>query len=254
MPEEEDRRDGEGFFSAWSRRKRAAAQAEIADDTPLPADVEAARSEQHDAAPDPEPVISEEELAALPSLDEITGQTDLQPFMKRGVPEPLRKAAMRKVWLSNTLIAGHDDPAVDYAWDWNAAEGVPGAGGILEVDRVSKMVDDLINHERREPGATEPTEADGTADPLTAETSDQIRRPPSESRNAQARDPAAMGKGKRASETPSNPVRRDTPEAAAAATQSGETDTADPHTPEDELRHAAAAPSPIHRHGSAIPQ
>ncbi len=144
MAEDEPRRDGEGVLSAWSRRKRAArkAEASLDDDTVQPA----AEITDPEVQTEPEEAeVDEQYIASLPSIDEITGQTDLQPFLKRGVPAQLRNAAMRKVWLANTLIRDHDDPAVDYAWDWNAPEGVPGAGGALNDEGVSKMVKDLVN-------------------------------------------------------------------------------------------------------------
>ncbi len=147
MAEDDQRRDGEGVFSAWSRRKRAARKADEANE------VEAAERNAQEirtgAVAEPEGVeVDEQYLASLPTIDEVTGQTDLQPFLKHGVPSALRNAAMRKVWLANALIRDHDDPAVDYAWDWNAPDGVPGAGGTLNREGVTKMVKDLVNRER----------------------------------------------------------------------------------------------------------
>ncbi len=147
MAEDDQRRDGEGVFNAWSRRKRAARKTDEA------REVETAEQNAQEtktgAAAEPEGVeVDEQYLASLPTIDDITGQTDLQPFLKHGVPSALRNAAMRKVWLANALIRDHDDPAVDYAWDWNAPEGVPGAGGTLNREGVTKMVKDLVNRER----------------------------------------------------------------------------------------------------------
>lgn len=162
MDRDEDRRRGEGFLSAWSRRKRAALEAEKsskkAEREPRPerdgtgdgGDAGGAADLPPEAtAPEPPFELSEEELAALPREEEITGATDLRPFLRRGVPAAVKKAALRKVWLNNALIRNHDDPAVDYAWDWNSGQGVPGAGGTIAKDRVSKMIDDLINKKRR---------------------------------------------------------------------------------------------------------
>lgn len=141
------RGDGEGFFSAWSRRKRASLREEA---EAKAAEAEAAErvAQEAEALAALEPEVDEAYVAALPPVDEITDKTDLQAYMKRGVPEGLRNAAMRKMWLSNSLIRNHDDPAVDYAWDWNAPEGVPGAGEIVNRDNVSKMVDNLTNKKR----------------------------------------------------------------------------------------------------------
>lgn len=146
MAEDDDRREyGEGFLAGWSRRKRAAARREVAD-----AEAEAEPPEAPQGPSEPE--VDEDFIAALPPIDEVTGETDLEPFLRRGVPKCLRNAAMRKVWLANTLIRNHDDPAVDYAWDWNAPEGVPGAGGALSGEGVSKMVRDLFDPVRQDAG------------------------------------------------------------------------------------------------------
>lgn len=149
MAENERREDGEGFLSAWSRRKRAVAREEIAAEARDREEVPEHASQVEDVAEQPDAEeVDEAYLASLPPLEDITGDTDLQPFLKKGVPQPLRNAAMRKVWLANTLIRNHDDPAVDYAWDWNAPEGVPGAGGAISEDSVSKMVKTLVNRAR----------------------------------------------------------------------------------------------------------
>lgn len=134
-------------MSVWSRRKLAAKR-EAAQSRQDEADLEKPSVQETGVEADDstEPsVVDDAYIQALPPIDEITAKTDLGPFMKRGVPIALRNAAMRKMWMTNALIRDLDDPAVDYAWDWNSAEGVPGAGKILNRDNVAKMVDDLVN-------------------------------------------------------------------------------------------------------------
>ena len=239
MAEDEENRDGEGFFAAWSRRKRAAARAEA---QATDAEVQAPASEDEaeaEAGPDAAPEISEEELAALPPVEAITGKTDLQPFMKPGVPAALRKAALRKVWLSNTLISGHDDPAVDYAWDWNAPDAVPGAGGALQGDKVAKMVDDLINRDRGEPSPndTSPPASD-VAKPLPdGEIGAASDATPGEGQERAATKPAPSA--------PLDPPRHDDPPDVPDARGGAASDPGDGTAPE--------TPTP-RRHGSAIPR
>lgn len=148
MSSEVRRGDGESRFGAWSRRKRAALRKE-AEAKASEAEVDESTVREEEASTK-EYEADADYIESLPSIDEINGETDLHVFMKRGVPEHLRNAALRKVWMANSLIRDHDDPAVDYAWDWNSPEGVPGAGGSLNGDRVSKMVDDLVNQNRPE--------------------------------------------------------------------------------------------------------
>lgn len=85
-----------------------------------------------DAVPDP--------VADLPPIDSIDAQTDLAPWLKAGVPAALRNAALRRKWLATPAIRDYVDPALDYAWDWNAAASVPGAAGRIAADAARKML------------------------------------------------------------------------------------------------------------------
>ncbi|MCR9123341.1 MAG: DUF3306 domain-containing protein [Phyllobacteriaceae bacterium] len=154
----------EGLLSGWSRRKLAArreAQAEDTEDTvPPDADPELEGAEPDPAIePDDEEAVDADFIASLPSIDDITGKTDLAPFMRRGVPLALRNAALRKVWTLNPLIRDHIDPALDYAWDWNAPGGVPGGGGTLTGEGVAKMVGKLLGDGNPADDADQPGEA-----------------------------------------------------------------------------------------------
>ena len=247
MAEDEKRRDEEGFLTAWSRRKRAAARAEAATVTEAEedaAEAEAVADVESGPLPDDEPELDADELAALPSIDEISAKTDLQPFMKRGVPEALRKAAMRKVWLSNSLIRDHDDPAVDYAWDWNAPEGVPGAGGVLNKDGVSKMVDDLINRDRPKVDAEDKEGdtaevAETTSDTDEAAMSDGA--PTDEQIAAQSDAPSPL---------PTESVRR----AGQPAPRQESRETRVDESSSDGVPSGSVEEAAPRRHGSAVPE
>lgn len=141
--------DDESFLNRWSKRKRAAV-AEPEAPPPLP-------------EPDTEPQASEitdEELAALPAIDDLTFGTDIRPFLRKGVPHTLRNAALRKMWLLTPAIRDHADPAVDYAWDWNTPGGVPGDGAAPSPARAAQMLRDLMN-----PRPTPDAEATVSTDP-----------------------------------------------------------------------------------------
>ncbi|MDP5367221.1 MAG: DUF3306 domain-containing protein [Paracoccaceae bacterium] len=141
-----DREEREGgFLRNWSRRKLAAKR-----ETPVVAEEPAKPAELPDPIQAEEPVDTQAIIDSLPSLDEITAGFDMKPFMAKGVPAHLKNAALRKMWLVNPAVRDYADPAVDYAWDWNAPGGVPGGGGVLSGQSVEKMVKDLIG-ERTEP-------------------------------------------------------------------------------------------------------
>ncbi len=132
-----------GFFNRWSQRKQQALRV----DEPLEEDAATAKPD----APEPEPgtvpaapELSEEELAALPSIDALTPDTDIKVFMRAGVPKALRNAALRKMWMITPAIRDHLDPAVDYAWDWNTPGGVPGDGIAPSPEKAAQMLRDLF--------------------------------------------------------------------------------------------------------------
>jgi hypothetical protein len=127
----------DGFLERWSRRKLAEGK-EPAAETEPPAE------ETAPAADEPEEeILDEEELAKLPSLDSFSLKTDLAPFLRRGVPQALKNAAMRKMWMLDPAVRDHKDLAVDYAWDWNTPGGVPGNSGTISQDSIARMMDAL---------------------------------------------------------------------------------------------------------------
>ena len=214
-----------GFLSGWSRRKLAAKRKEAA---PPPADEEPEalpELELADAAP--EEVEDAELIAALPSLDDITAGFDIKPFLAKGVPAKLKNAAMRKLWLASPSVRDYVDPAVDYAWDWNAPGGVPGGGGILSEQSVAKMVKDLIG---------------GSSKPEEAQAGEELAQDASAQDFAQETPPDFDDAAQDIPDAPSEPVRRTTkteqPEmdAVQQATQRGD-----------------QAPVP-RRHGGAAPE
>ncbi len=122
-----------GFLSRWSRRKRGEEvpepEAEPAPELPamemplaeaLPVEacpVEACPVE----APPAEP---EFDVASLPPIESLTTESDFSVFLKPGVPQALRTAALRKAWTADPLIRDYMSP-LDYAWDFNTPGGLP---------------------------------------------------------------------------------------------------------------------------------
>jgi hypothetical protein len=106
-----------GFLARWSRRKR---QAAFRDGEPLH---EGKETEPLVDVPAAEPEESEEEKANREAaesvdIDSLTYESDFSIFMKSGVPEFLRRKAMRKLWTSNPVLAnldGLNDYDEDYA-------------------------------------------------------------------------------------------------------------------------------------------
>src|SRR6476619_1712644 len=132
-----DQGDGEkGFLARWSQRKRGAEQPER--EAPL-ADAEVG------AEPAPEAESPEEfDRSSLPSLDELTPTTDITMFLRKGVPEHLRNAALRKSWALDPAIRNYVNPAREYAYDWNTPGGVPGSSEIGAGMDVARLVSQIM--------------------------------------------------------------------------------------------------------------
>ncbi len=151
----------EDFLSRWSRRKR---QARI--EEPQPPHPGAHESEgpsadaPQEAAPEEdvttvsEAALSEEDIARLPSLEELTADTDITVFLRKGVPERLRNAALRRMWSLDPNIRDYVSEAREYAYDWNVPGGVPGFGGALPPpEEVARLAARIVGAITAEPDA-----------------------------------------------------------------------------------------------------
>jgi hypothetical protein len=129
---DEDGGDNKGFLARWSQRKHEAKQPDrdvpaAEADVPVPA---AAESE----------AMPEFDLSSLPKLEDMTASTDITVFLRKGVPEHLRNAALRKSWALDPAIRNYVNPALEYAYDWNTPGGVPGSSEIGAGMDVARMV------------------------------------------------------------------------------------------------------------------
>lgn len=165
----------EGFFSRWSRRKRAVEAGRPAEEPAAPGAVP--------AAPTPAPVAEEAplDLASLPPIESLTLESDITAFLRKGVPAVLQRAALRRAWSLDPAIRDFVGPA-DYAWDYNAVDGVPGASLNL-TGNLRDMLAQAFGTEPAAPVAPEPVpptvqaaRPDDEAPPLPSEdTADTAR-------------------------------------------------------------------------------
>src|SRR5829696_4139719 len=129
-----------GFLARWSQRKQEAKQPEPKEEAPAGESVESSGSPEAQG----EDVTPEFDLSTLPKLEELTGSSDITGFLRKGVPEHLRNAALQKSWALDPAICNYVNPAREYAYDWNTPVGVPGCGEMdagMEVGRrVSKIM------------------------------------------------------------------------------------------------------------------
>ncbi len=130
----------EGFLRRWSRRKQSAATPqtpEAAPDAPPEGG-----TEQPAAATTPPAEEEAIDPATLPPIDSLGADSDYTVFLKKGVPEALRIAALRKAWITDPLIRDFRHPA-EYAWDFTTPEF-----NLRPSDDVAKMLDQVFAPDR----------------------------------------------------------------------------------------------------------
>lgn len=144
----------EGPLSRWARRK---AETRKTRGGAAPVIEEAAKPAVPAAAPAAEGVEAAEPLPPpdLPDIDSLTAESDFTAFLKEGVPQQLRRLALRKLWTSDPVLANLDG-LIDYGEDYtNAAMVVEGMKSAWEVGR---------GYAKDEPAAEGPAEGADAAD------------------------------------------------------------------------------------------
>ena len=100
----------EPFIKRWSRLKNERRdEAEAAPDAKASAKPvqQAKATPERDAKPSPPAEAGDPKvIAELPPVESLGEHSDYSPFMREGVPMPLRLAALRKLWTSDPALAG----------------------------------------------------------------------------------------------------------------------------------------------------
>jgi hypothetical protein len=213
----------EQFLTRWSRRKQEAKAGHAE-----PAREEAA--EAHGPAPSDlagaEPVPSEADLSNLPPIESIDAATDVTAFLRKGIPQELSRAALRRAWSADPAIRDFVGLA-ENAWDFNDPSAMVGFGPL---DYSAEEVDALVR--RIVGGVVEAAES--LPSQLAAAAEDSARSAHAEAGSAQ----------------PSNSVKATEPrppdESAAAGLPSGSA-ASQPEAASEET------PLPRRTHGGALP-
>lgn len=121
-----------------------------------------AQSPPPDLRPDGETMLTE---ADLPSIDGLTAQSDYTVFLQKNVPETLRKAALRKLWGSDPVLANLDG-LNDYDDDYTVVTAMTMDDTLYRVGR--GLLDDVSTLELP-PNATL-ARSDDPGDAVDAET------------------------------------------------------------------------------------
>jgi hypothetical protein len=130
----------ENFLARWSRRKRDTA---VVDSPP---GVEPAEPPNPPPAP-PAMAVSEDaevDLTTLPSLESITGETDITAFLRKGIPQDLSRAALRRAWETDPAIRDFVGLA-ENAWDFNDPNAMPGFGPLdYSEEQLAALLDRVV--------------------------------------------------------------------------------------------------------------
>jgi hypothetical protein len=162
----------DNIFARWSRRKQSVRDSE----TPAP-DHEEGAFDKAVAEAGAEPAEQQIENAGaeatepvepLPRLEDLTAESDLSAFLRNGVPEALKRAALRKVWSLDPAIRDYVGPS-EYAWDFNQPGSMAGFGPLDANDAASEFLATMSGGVRAgldrvaAPTETPPTPSDAAA-------------------------------------------------------------------------------------------
>jgi hypothetical protein len=159
------------FLARWSRRKQEARSGNAA---PEPAALEA-----HDLTPSPgtaeNPPKPEVDLSSLPPIESIDAATDITAFLRKGIPQELSRAALRRAWSADPAIRDFIGLA-ENAWDFNDPNAMPGFGPLdCSEAELGGLVDRIVGGVRRA--------AESLPNPLT-ESRDEGRKADPEGHHA----------------------------------------------------------------------
>ena len=168
----------DNLLSRWSKRKLAAKSQQSGPVQPGQTAPEDAASDPAGDPQQPDPVLEENRLAAeAVDLETLTYESDFSVFMKDGVPDLLRRQALKALWRSSPILANVDG-LVDYDDDFASPDLV-----MKTFDSAWKIGKGYFDDSQADPEVTaletaEAPEHEGQAqslEPLTerAETADE---------------------------------------------------------------------------------
>ena len=151
-----------GFASRWSRLKQEAK----ADPEAAGVDLDATATELEEPVEDDRPDEEVLEELGLPDPDTLKPGDNFSAFMSRAVPARLRNRALRKLWISDPVLANLDE-LIDYGEDFTDAAAV--LENIQTAYQVGRgFVDKVANLPGEESGEDSGEEAGGAEEPAEA--------------------------------------------------------------------------------------
>jgi hypothetical protein len=218
----------EEFLGRWSRLKR---EARAGNDAPQPAESMQAGSLAAPSGSAEDAATPELDLSSLPPIDSIDAATDITAFLRKGIPQELSRAALRRAWAADPAIRDFVGLA-ENAWDFNDPNAMPGFGPLdCSEAELRALVDRIVGDVREA--------AEALPDPL-AEVNEAAQLVSSGRDAAQEPNPAEEMAALSATDA-SAPVE---PATISAAPQPSITDRSDNEEPSVRRR----------THGGALPR
>jgi Protein of unknown function (DUF3306) len=127
----------EDFLARWSRRKQRAESGQPLPEPERPAGTPPVEASKEAPRPDVD-------LANLPPIDAIDATTDITAFLRKGIPQELSRAALRRAWSADPAIRDFIGLA-ENAWDFNDPNAMPGFGPLdWSAERVEALVGRIV--------------------------------------------------------------------------------------------------------------
>ncbi len=222
--------DDQHFLARWSRLKRSAPN-ETTVQHELPT---ATRPTVDSTSPPTEPPF---DVTKLPKIDDLTASSDIAAFLQKGVPEELKRLAMKRIWSLDPAIRDFIEVA-ENQYDWNAVGGVPGFGEMTPGTDIAALLRQAIGQ---------------TPEPLVAEcsTAELVDAAAGADDPAQSHAKIAASQQDKlvgdSADAPPDDARHD------ARVEGGEPPDTPPIKTERLQPSPRANPTPRARHGGALP-
>jgi len=176
--------EDDGFVRRWSRLKRTAQDEKIAEEA---VELETASIAGDLVVDEAEAdTLQDEEIAEiapedLPDIDTLTAESDFTPFMQAGVPEDLKRLALRKLWKSDPIFANVDG-LNDYDEDFKLAMEI----GTAFIEKARAAGAKFIGEHEDDPEELENAEEEQIA--ADAESDEEKSRPVLDGQTADIED------------------------------------------------------------------
>jgi Protein of unknown function (DUF3306) len=169
----------EQFLARWSRHKQEAKAVHAEPAREEAAEAHGSASSDRAGA---EPVPPETDLSNLPHIESIDAATDVTAFLRKGIPQELSRAALRRAWSVDPAIRDFVGLA-ENAWDFNDPNAMAGFGPL---DYSAEQIDALA---RRIVGGVAKA-AESLSKPLARAAEDSAGSAHAEAGSTQTSDPA----------------------------------------------------------------